>query len=318
MSLPAFATGPRQTDEQYVQRVASYPFYQYASRYWAAHLKDVGDLASQSALQTQVLSFLGNRACVASSAQALMRASGHGLAAPTVMSPLSLVSYLDLPDLASSLPPDDEQGSSLIHWSDSLGRTPLMWAACGGSVLVVRLLLDRGSVRDYVDNVGEDALLLAIPQGHTNVVLELLEQGLPIEAPTTKSPLIRAAECGHRGIVQILLDQGAIPGSVLEHGETAMHNAAANGHLEVLEVLIHPAASWGFGLDHQNHEDETALFAAAFNGHAEPVKILLKIQDSVDKVTKVWCRSEKDFFSEVLQERGFPNLPSSPIHRQLL
>jgi hypothetical protein len=61
IALPTFDTGP-QLNEKYEQRVASYPFYEYASRHWATHLKDVADPAAQSALQAQTLEFLANAA----------------------------------------------------------------------------------------------------------------------------------------------------------------------------------------------------------------------------------------------------------------
>jgi hypothetical protein len=63
IALPDFDTGP-QLNGKYEHRVASYPFYEYASRYWATHLKDVADSAAQSALQAQALGFLANTTCV--------------------------------------------------------------------------------------------------------------------------------------------------------------------------------------------------------------------------------------------------------------
>ncbi|KAH6838535.1 ankyrin repeat-containing domain protein [Chaetomium sp. MPI-CAGE-AT-0009] len=269
---------------QYISGVGStlaetspdYPFYEYASTYWAAHLKDISDLDLQSSLQHEVLSFLHDGVSVASSARALLRASNH--ATPRAMGTLSLVSYLDLTTLvASLLPNNEEEASSVIHSSDSLGRTPLMWAACGGSLSVVRLLLDRGADPNQVDRAGENAVIIALSQEHLQVSLELLRQGASIEASATKSPLIRAAERGNSGIVRLLLDHGADPGGFLEHGETALYKSAAKGHLEVLEILARAAASRGSGLDHLNHEHKTPLFAAAFNGHSEAVRILLAI-----------------------------------------
>ena len=276
LSLPAFATGPRGGDEEYQQRIASYPFYEYASRHWAAHFKDVGDRGPSSELQRQALSFLASRAYVASSAQALLRASPEP--APANMGSLSLVAYLDLSTLAQSLltgpeSRDQVQFVALMLEVDSLGRTALMWAACGGSVTVARLLSRSGWPLDNTDHAGNTALSLAASLGHTSVALVLLEGGAAWEA-SAKPPLTLAAEGGHSDLVRTLLGRNADHRRLLANGDSAMHRAAANGHSEVVQVLIHPFTESGF-VNHQNNDGQTPLFAAASHGRTEVVKILL-------------------------------------------
>jgi ankyrin repeat protein len=291
LSLSAFATGPRDADEQYQQRVASYPFYEYASSYWAAHFREASDPATPLELQEQAIKLLANRACVASSAQALLRTTSLSSVQPSRVQPahsnvatgpvpvdlhaLSLVAYLDLPTLASALltAADNERDLSSVTEVDSLGRTALLWAACGGGSAVTRVLLEHGCPLDDSDKAGDTALSLAASLGHTDVARVLLEGSVKLDA-SARPPLTLAAEGGHRDLVQMLLDHGADHHWFLENGDSALHRAAANGHSEVIQVLLYPFVADGL-LQHQNHNGHTPLFTAASHGHAEAVKLLL-------------------------------------------
>jgi hypothetical protein len=192
LSLPVFATGPQVTDEQYQQRVASYPFYEYASRYWAAHFKDVADPVASSELRKQALVFLGNSASVASSAQALMRATSQPDL--TDMHALSLVAYLDLPSITQTLLPDEDTGQALdlMAQVDSVGRTALMWAACSGASSVVGILIKRRRWLNDHDKAGDTALSLAASRGHIDVARLLLNSDT-VMGDSARPPLALAA-----------------------------------------------------------------------------------------------------------------------------
>lgn len=280
ISMPASETEPQEQNEQYEQyeqRVASHPFYEYAFRYWAAHLKDVADPVAQS-LHDEALKFLSNPSYVASSAQALLRTSRaqvgrcHAAAAAAEMDPLSLASYLDLATIASALLPEDKAGSSLkMSQTHLFRRTSLLWAACGGSLSVARLLLKGGYCAvDQLYGGGDTALSLASSLGHGGVVVELLKAGASLEASDT-SPLILAAEGGHSDIVRMLLDHGANPGLCLSDGETAIHRAAANGHAEGLKILLDTGADAKV----VDRNGQTPLMRAVSNQHWSVVQVLL-------------------------------------------
>ncbi|KAK3295306.1 ankyrin repeat-containing domain protein [Chaetomium fimeti] len=246
-----------------------YPFYNYASTYWDPHLDDVNYLGSLSVLQHEVLT-----ASVAPSTSGITNASQD--AALILIAPVHVVPYLGLAALIPSVLADNEEDPiPKVHALDERGRTPLLWAACGGSLSVVRLLLDRGADPNHVDEAGDNAVIIAFSRGYAEVALELLERGASIEPSVAESALIQAAGRGHCGVVQLLLDRGVNPGGVLENGDTATHRSAANGHLEVLELLIRTASSRGLGLDQLNHGCKTPLFAAACNGHPQAVRMLI-------------------------------------------
>ncbi|RYP04796.1 hypothetical protein DL764_004212 [Monosporascus ibericus] len=141
-----------------------------------------------------------------------MRASqtraGHGYVATAEagMDALSLVSYLDLPTIASSLILANEDGSFSMLQADSFGRTPLSWAACGGSVSVAPLLLESGCDVNRCDKGGYD------------------------QNEDSQTPLFAAASNGRAETVKILLDAGADAKIADNSGQTPLLRAVFNQH----------------------------------------------------------------------------------------
>jgi ankyrin repeat protein len=60
---------------------------------------------------------------------------------------------------------------------------------------------------------------------------------------------------------------------LMENGDTALHKAAANGHSEVVQILLPNFVKCGL-LNHKNNDSQTPLFAAVCHGHADVVKAL--------------------------------------------
>ncbi|CAM0142198.1 ankyrin repeat-containing protein [Umbelopsis sp. WA50703] len=63
-----------------------------------------------------------------------------------------------------------------------------------------------------------------------------------------------------------------------ESGNTALHMACANGHLEVVKYLVEKIASLDDAakyINYQNEQGNAALHWAALNGHLEIVKLLV-------------------------------------------
>lgn len=61
-------------------------------------------------------------------------------------------------------------------------------------------------------------------------------------------------------------------------GRTALHHAAYNGHLEMVELLIHLRCV----VNASDKKDRRALHFAAYNGYDEIVKVLIAAGADVD------------------------------------
>ena len=92
---------------------------------------------------------------------------------------------------------------------------------------------------------GEPLLAVASGHGLSEIVAALLEVGADPGAAAAHSlvtPLIRAAEGGHREIARLLLSRGASPGAVDAEGRTALAAAAEYGDPELAKMLLEAGA----------------------------------------------------------------------------
>jgi ankyrin repeat protein len=94
-----------------------------------------------------------------------------------------------------------------------------------------------------------------------------------------KTGLMLAAARGHKTLVTLLLNAGAIIGEWDRGGETALTFAAANGHESVVSLLLERGAD----VDGWSLNRETPLPLAAANGHESVVSLLLERGANVDK-----------------------------------
>ena len=87
------------------------------------------------------------------------------------------------------------------------------------------------------------------------------------------SALHAAAASGHLGVVAALLELGASMEAANRAGNTALHTATLNGHVDVVQEMLQ---EWeGCGLDSGNHQGHSALHLAAAATHSEPCLQLL-------------------------------------------
>ena len=91
----------------------------------------------------------------------------------------------------------------------------------------------------------------------------------------------RAGDCAR---VRELLKDGADPVRYKDekHGATALHEAALNGHNEMVKTLIQAKCD----LNVKNKYEITALHLAAWNGHNDVVKTLIQAKCDLDVKNK--------------------------------
>lgn len=160
------------------------------------------------------------------------------------------------------------------------GGTALTIAARQGHIAMVELLIAQEADIDIALSDATTALDLAAIHGHVAVVRKLLASGAQTE-PTRPGPsrvgvhslpIYAAAQRGHVGVVDTLLEANATV-NVNEHaGGTPLWIAAANGHADVVRSLISAGAD--IDLARPSHGD-TPLHVAASEGHVPAVFVLL-------------------------------------------
>jgi ankyrin repeat protein len=127
-----------------------------------------------------------------------------------------------------------------VNAADSEGRTPLMFAAFNGHTDVARILLEAGAEVNLVDSLGRSALLYASTGPFPNTVELLLQRKADPNLADREehfTPLMHAAAEGHLEVVRVLLAHGADPDMKDIDGDTAESFARQAGHLEVADFL---------------------------------------------------------------------------------
>jgi ankyrin repeat protein len=135
----------------------------------------------------------------------------------------------------------------------------------------VSRLLALGFDPNTVNDKGNTGLLQALLEPSLKVVHELLAHpklDVNVLNPHDESALMIAALRGHEDIVAKLLARQA---DVNKTGWTALHYAAASGHLKIMRMLIEQHAF----LDAESPNGTTPLMMAAGYGNGAAVKLLL-------------------------------------------
>jgi ankyrin repeat protein len=133
---------------------------------------------------------------------------------------------------------------------DDDGHTLLIDAAKGGSIDVVRLVLERGAPVNEKGPGGLTPLHVAAESGHDAIVRVLLDLGAEVNArdDAGMEPLHKAADESRDGVVRLLLDSGADVNTQCEcpddygGGATPLMEATEDADIEVVRILLDRAA----------------------------------------------------------------------------
>ena len=154
----------------------------------------------------------------------------------------------------------------------------LLVASQDGDLETVRTFVSAGADLTATRGDGMNALHLASERGHTDVAIELVVAGVPVEAGTrigAYTPLHLAARRGNEEIVSALLEAGANPNRVTTtSGVTALHLAAgASGGFDVVDALLRAGADPNAV---ELSAGQTALMFAAANNRAATIRLLVE------------------------------------------
>ena len=155
-----------------------------------------------------------------------------------------------------------------------------------GDVEAVKRLIARGADVNAEDGQGHTPLYVIADAGGGNVdVAEvLIAHGADLEKRCTRrycrpeTALHRAAENGQLGLVQLLIREGADVNAEGDHQGTPLHLAAEAGCEEVVEVLL----SGGADLKRRDWTGRSPLHYAARSGHLGVVETLVERGADID------------------------------------
>jgi ankyrin repeat protein len=168
------------------------------------------------------------------------------------------------------------------------GSSPLLWAADSSNLEIARALIKAGATVDLANDYGVTPLLHASRTGDAAMADLLLQAGAnPARThPEGETPLMAAARAGSVPAVRLLLARGVdVNAAETFQKTTALMWAAAEGHREVVDVLLEAGADPNrqahvTSLTQRHNADHptggfTALMLAARNGHEEMVRQLV-------------------------------------------
>lgn len=164
-----------------------------------------------------------------------------------------------------------------IEYTDKRGLRLLHYAARGGQVGILQLLIDGGADIHARDGSGRTALSRAATGGNIDAVKLLLESGITSEDDdmTVKTPVEFAADAGHTAVVKLLLDwwgPDADRYASRPRIDTALWYASKKGHTSTVELLLES----GSFIETDFAGLGTPLLIAADMGHLATVRILLQ------------------------------------------
>jgi ankyrin repeat protein len=190
---------------------------------------------------------------------------------------------------------------------DADGRTVLISAAARGDLDVVNTLLSHGVDLNVKDNRGYTALSHALEAMYDDVVDALLnrpELDPNCRGLNSRPALIAFVWRDDKPRVEKLLAHGADVNAEDKDGDTALHGAAQNGDVEIMQMLLDKGAN----LNVKNKQGGTPLMWAAVYGHEDATRFLLSrgadpaLKD-VDGITAVeWAvRNKRDDVAKLLR-----------------
>ena len=296
--LADFSGGPCATTASLSHRLHQYPFYHYASRYWATHMQGLESLTSQkvalqsglehhmNSLRATIVMFLLSRNHLAASVQVsstselelqrLEDAQGSepiDTLACMAVSGLQIACRHGLTQIVSLMVERDRQS---LHSCDERNVTPLHEAAAFGPFELVQLIIDAGADIHAQDMRGQTPLNYAATKGNSSFYNLLAAPYPRTKRSDISLALIQAVGNGHVDFIK-----QAISDAERADIEQAFCEAAENGHAPVLSMIMSSRAnddSEAAHLLHASKGGRTALILATMGEHLETVKWLLKYE----------------------------------------
>lgn len=141
-------------------------------------------------------------------------------------------------------------------------------------------LIRQGAQKIKELRLANENLRRAASSGDFDSVVSLLDRGANVDAlgkgmrflySSNLTPLMVAAENGHKVVVLLLLHRGAAINASDDNGETALHKASKAGHMDVVRILLAKRVQ----LDKVDNDSQTALHKSILNDHVDVTRLIL-------------------------------------------
>ncbi|XP_023257592.1 dynein heavy chain 12, axonemal-like isoform X2 [Seriola lalandi dorsalis] len=159
-----------------------------------------------------------------------------------------------------------------VHCRTLKGETPLFLAVVHGLRENATFLLQNGCSPDLQNDEQDSPLVAAILNDQYDLATLLLRYNAKVDntGQMNRTALHECAFLGLENFVYLLLESGANPNACNIKKKTPLALAAQNGHLNVVEVLLHKGAHvWC------ESDSGTILFEAAASGNPDVISLLL-------------------------------------------
>jgi ankyrin repeat protein len=238
-----FALDPLYGDSD-LQAMANFPFLDYASNYWAAHLKSLGS-DDFTTIWPLFKAFVDSKEEGSFESWIMISQYNHGVYKfPLGAKAVHVAALYGLEVMLAGLLNAD-RSSSMKQTSD--GRTPLHIALENEQEGAADLLLEateKGGLitRDLLgirDQIGRTPLHIAIESGSEVAVVKLVTAGADVNAiqPDGRTAISVAVE-NRWDLLADFLSQMADPSKILPDGRSLLHIAAESGSLAWVRALL--------------------------------------------------------------------------------
>lgn len=151
-----------------------------------------------------------------------------------------------------------------MNVTDNKGRTPLFFASAHSHIIISEYLIKRGAIIDAVTNSKH--------------------------AAPGSTALMAAAERGHTGCFQVLVDKGADLMAKREDGADVLYLATKEAKKGIVDLIVqfvrYNRMKIGCGvvdvMNRKTYQDRTAIFTAAYHGHLELARFLFYHRAKLD------------------------------------
>lgn len=168
---------------------------------------------------------------------------------------------------------------------DNSGQTPFFLAVSRGQQRVADLLLNAGANLYHRDNRSFTALHHAarVPDDKIYILDYLIAKGASVRArdKSGRSAIHHAVHYNRLLTIKKLITLGGDPFSRDDDGDSILHQAAIEGHIDIIEYCI---TSLGFDINAINNKGETPLIVAAHWGVQMAVESLCAKGADVTKI----------------------------------